>query len=145
VLKLEKGEEGWHGLYLGRLSAPLELADVTATESAVPRSYAIGDPYPLGQVKGLSFSVLTRDPRLIALKVRGGVRFVHPLSAIADVEKRKKTGALQDRLKKLKIEGRGINRLTVTPEGHVVYVFDGAAYYLGEAPEGAEGFLFEEG
>ena len=144
VLKLEKGEEGWHGLYLGRLSAPLQLADVTATEAAVQRSYAPGDAYPLGQVRGLPFSVLTRDPRLIALKVRGGVRFVHPLSEIADVEKRKKTGALQDRLKKLKIEGRGINRLTVTPEGHVVYVFDGAAYYLGEAPEGAEGFVFEE-
>jgi len=145
VLKLEKGEDGWHGLYLGRLSAPLALADVTAPEAAAQRSYAVGDTYPLGQVKGLPFSVLTRDPRLIALKVRGGVRFVHPLSAIADVEKRRKTGALQDRLKKLKSEGRGINRITVTPEGHVVYVFDGAAHYLGEAPEGAEGFIFEEG
>lgn len=144
VLKLEKGDEGWHGLYLGRLDAPLEAADVTESEAPLQRSYSPGDAYPLGNVKGLSFSVLTRDPRLIALKVRGGVRFVHPLSAIADAEKRKKTGLLQDRLKKLKAEGRGINRLTVTPEGHVVYVFDGAACYLGEAPDGAEGFTLEE-
>lgn len=144
VLKLEKGEAGWHGLYLGRLDAPLELADVSETDTTLRPTYSPGDPYPLGNVKGLPFSVLTRDPRLIALKVRGGVRFVHPLQAIADVEKRRKTAALQDRLKKLKNEGRAINRLTVTAEGHVVYVFDGAAYYLGEAPEGAEGFSLVE-
>jgi superfamily II DNA or RNA helicase len=144
VLKLEKGEAGWHGLYLGRLDAPLSAADVSETDTALQPSYAPGDPYPLGNVKGLPFSVLTRDPRLIALKVRGGVRFVHPLHAIADLDKRKKTSALQDRLKKLKNDGRAINRLTVTAEGHVVYVFDGAAYYLGEAPEGAEGFSLAE-
>ncbi len=144
ILKLEKGEAGWHGVYLGRLDAPLEASDVSEADTTLRATYSPGDPYPLGNVKGLSFSVLTRDPRLIALKVRGGVRFVHPLPAIADVEKRRKTSALQDRLKKLKNEGRGINRLTVTAEGHVVYVFDGAAYYLGEAPEGAEGFTFEE-
>ena len=144
VLKLEKGEAGWHGLYLGRLDAPLEPADVSETETSLEATYSPGDPYPLGNVKGLPFSVLTRDPRLIALKVRGGVRFVHPLHEIVDVEKRKKTSALQDRLKKLKNDGRAINRLTVTLEGHVVYVFDGAAYYLGEAPEGAEGFALAE-
>ena len=144
VLKLEKGEAGWHGLYLGRLDAPLEPADVSETATSLQASYSPGDPYPLGNVKGLLFSVLTRDPRLIALKVRGGVRFVHPLSAIADVVKRKKTQVLQDRLKKLKSDGRPINRLTVTLEGHVVYVFDGAAYFLGEAPEGAEGFELDE-
>jgi hypothetical protein len=144
VLKLEKGEAGWHGLYLGRLDAPLEPADVSESETPLQASYAPGDAYPLGNVKGLPFSVLTRDPRLIALKVRGGVRFVRPLAEIADAEKRRKTASLQERLKKLKSEGRGINRLTVTPEGHVVYVFDGAGYYLGEAPEGAEGFALEE-
>jgi superfamily II DNA or RNA helicase len=144
VLKLEKGEAGWHGLYLGRLDAPLEASDVSEADTALRPGYSPGDPYPLGNVKGLPFSVLTRDPRLIALKVRGGVRFVLPLPAIADLEKRRKTSALQERLKKLKNEGRGINRLTVTAEGHVVYVFDGAAYYLGEAPDGAEGFTLEE-
>jgi hypothetical protein len=32
----------------------------------------------------------------------------------------------------------------VTAAGHVVYVFDNQAYFLGHAPEGAAGFVFEE-
>ena len=73
-----------------------------------------------------------------------GVRFVLPLQEIADVEKRERTAKLQARLGAIFRSGRKINRLTVTAEGDVVYVFEGSAYYLGEAPEGAAGFSFEE-
>jgi superfamily II DNA or RNA helicase len=144
VIKLEKGPEGWHGLYLGRLEAPLEPADELQGEDALRASYAPGDAYPLGRVKGLTFSVLTRDQRLIACKSRDGVRFVPPLGEIADAGKRRLLATLQARLKKVHSDGHKISRLTVTPEGHVVYVFDGAAHYLGEAPEGADGFTFDE-
>jgi superfamily II DNA or RNA helicase len=144
VIKLEKGQEGWHGLYLGQLSVPLSSADDGDIEGSPQNNYSPGDVFPLGHVKGRTFSVLQRDHRLIALKGRNGVRFVRALDEISDPSKRQMMVALQERLKSVYGGGRKINKLTVTPEGHVVYVCDGIAYYLGEAPEGADGFMFDE-
>ena len=42
------------------------------------------------------------------------------------------------------MRGHRISKITVTGEGHIVYVFENQAYFVGNAPEGADGFLFEE-
>ena len=74
VTKLEKTSEGWRGIYLGRLGAPLEVVEPEEANGSTTRSYAPGDPYPLGHARGKVFSVLQRDKRLIADKIGGRVR-----------------------------------------------------------------------
>jgi hypothetical protein len=86
---------------------------------------------------------LQRDKRLIARKAKGGIEFVARADAIAD--KQKQTALLEIQRTLAAVYGRGhkISKITVTEAGHVVYVFDGQAYFVGHAPEGAEGFVFE--
>ena len=142
VVKLEKTAAGWQAIFLGRLDAPIEMVETpTAVEYA---EYRPGSPYPLGLVKGTVFSVLQRDKRLIARKVKGGVEFVARADSIVD--KQKQTAMLEIQRTLAAVYGRGhkISKITVTEAGHVVYVFDGQAYFVGHAPEGAEGFVFDK-
>ena len=55
----------------------------------------------------------------------------------------KPSDPLQKRLAAAFISGHRVNKITVTPEGHVVYVFNNEAFFVGMAPEGAAGFQFE--
>ena len=90
------------------------------------------------------FSVLQRDPRLIARKCRGKIQFVLPREKVLPVEKREALDAVQRQIARVYSNGHKISRITVTPEGHVVYVFNNNAYFLGMAPEGPCGFQFED-
>ena len=114
------------------------------TNGHAAQTYRAGDPYPLGKVRGQVFSVLQRDNRLIANKSGGGVRFVVPAEKLADPLKQTALRQLQQQLANVYARGHRISKITVTGEGHVVYVFDNQAYFAGHAPEGAEGFVFEE-
>ena len=143
VTKLEKTPEGWHALYLGRLDHPLEVASEQAANGHQGGDLA-GSPYPLARAKGTTFSVLQRDKRLIARKVKGRVEFVLPADTLTEPEKQSALREIQRILADVYARGHRISKITVTNEGHVVYVFDGQAYFVGVAPEGAEGFVFEE-
>lgn len=142
VVKLEKTGTGWQAIFLGKLDVPIEIVETPiAAENA---QYRPSSSYPLGLVKGTVFSVLQRDKRLIARKVKGGVEFVARADSIAD--KQKQTALLEIQRTLAAVYGRGhkISKITVTEAGHVVYVFDGQAYFVGHAPEGAEGFVFDK-
>lgn len=143
VIKLEKTREGWQALYLGRLQSPLEIIRPDEGETAHD-VYVPGDPYPLRRVRGRTFSVLQRDKRLIARKTSRAVRFVVPAERLTEPEKHQKLMDLQQHLAVVIARGHRINKITVTPEGHVVYLFGGQAYFAGSAPERAAGFQFEE-
>lgn len=142
VIKLEKTHEGWRSVYLGRLDQPLARANEANGHNG--RDYSPGDPYPLELARGKVFSVLQRDKRLIAKKEKGAVRFVIPPEKVVDSQKQSALGQIQQYLARVYSSGRRINKITVTEEGHVVYVFENRAYFVGNAPEGAEGFVFEQ-
>lgn len=144
VVELEKTKEGWRGVYLGKLTSKLEPAPTQGDEDTHARQYGPGDPYPLGKVRGKTFSVLQRDKRLIASKTRDGVLFVAGAEALEDAAKRDALSGVQKQLARAYARGHRISKITVTPEGHVVYVFNNEAYFVGRAPEGADGFKFEE-
>jgi superfamily II DNA or RNA helicase len=144
VTKLEKTADGWQALYLGRLDEPVETIETQNADSLAVGDYSPGAPYPLGRVKGKVFSVLQRDKRLIARKVKGRVEFVVPADKLVDKQKRAALFEIQRTLSDVYARGRKISKITVTDTGHVVYVFDGEAHFVGHAPEGAEGFVFEQ-
>jgi hypothetical protein len=141
VLKLTKTSDGWQSTYLGKLQSPLvraETADRPVSDDICP-----GDPYPLGLAKGKTFSVLQRDPRLIALKTRLGVRFVIPADKLSDPQKSTALQQIQNHLAELYSKGRRMSKIIVTSQGHVVCVFGNEASFVGFAPEGPAGFLIE--
>jgi hypothetical protein len=63
--------------------------------------------------------------------------------AVPDPDKRRALTQIQGFLRAAYEKGHRISRITVTNEGHVVYVFDNQAIFAGLAPEGAAGFAFE--
>lgn len=142
VTRLERTQTGWQTVYLGRLDQPVEIA-VASSASEVPTEYRPGDPYPLGRVKGIVFSILQRDKRLIAMKEKGSVRFVAPAETLDEDRKRDRLRQIQQFLSEAYARGLRMNRITVTSDGHVVFVHDGQAWFVGHAPEGAEGFILE--
>jgi superfamily II DNA or RNA helicase len=142
VVELDKTNDGWRGVYLGRLTTPVAIVNGTATLEALG-DLKPGDNYPLARVVGRTFSVLQRDPRLIAKKTPSGVRFVPSLEKITDPAKRETLANIQSFLKAGHMKGHRISKVTVTPEGHVVYVFQNRAFFVGNAPEGEQGFTFE--
>ncbi len=142
VTKLEKTPEGWRSIYLGRLDEALVHADEVSGHNG--RRYSPGDIYPLGLVRGKVFSVLQRDKRLIAKKENGSVRFIVPPEKLTESEKHATLAQIQQFLANVYANGQRISKITVTEEGHVVYVYDNQAYFVGNAPEGAEGFVFEQ-
>ncbi len=142
VVELEKTEAGWRGVYLGQLSCPVQVVEVLGGQLP-ERDWQPGDAYPLTRAMGKTFSVLQRDPRLIALKLRGNVRFVPPLHEVTDEQRRKALSRIQAFLRNVQIKGHKISKVAVTGEGHVVYVWQNQAYFVGHAPEGSEGFTLE--
>jgi superfamily II DNA or RNA helicase len=144
VIKLEKAADGWQRVYLGRLDEPLQVAEERDSNGLPAGNYTPGAAYPLGQVKGQVFSVLQRDRRLIARKLRGRVEFVVPADRLADRHKQDALRQIQQGLADVYARGHRISKITVTAAGHVVYVFENQAYFLGHAPEGPAGFVFEE-
>jgi superfamily II DNA or RNA helicase len=145
ILKLEKGVDEWRAIYLGRLSSALEVINADDLSEAGPDASALrpGSSYPLSAVRGKVFSVLQRDGRLIAKKKGRNVQFVVPSADIAETDKRDKLEGIQRHLAAVISNNKSINKITITPEGYVVYLIDGNAYFAGFAPEGAEGFTFE--
>ena len=107
------------------------------------RDWKPGDDYPLTRAAGKIVSVLQRDQRLLAMKTKGQVRFVPALPEVSDTAKREALSRIQAFLRSAFSKGHRINKVTVTKEGHVVYVWQNQAYFVGHAPEGPEGFVFE--
>jgi hypothetical protein len=143
VIKLEKVPEGWRAVYLGRLDESLQrVASPTVPDGALD-ALRPGDTYPLPLATGQVFSVLQRDKRLIARKLGGRVEFVLPAEQLTDPAKQAALRLIQTRLGEVYARERRLNKITVTEAGHVVYVLDNHARFLGHAPEGAAGFLFE--
>ncbi|MDB6171859.1 MAG: hypothetical protein JWL59_1170 [Chthoniobacteraceae bacterium] len=142
VLELEKTEAGWRGVYLGQLSSPIRV--VEQSEIDLPEhDWKPGDTYPLRRATGKTFSVLQRDARLVAIKSKGDVRFVPPLTEMPAGTKRDALSRIQGFLRSAYGKGHKISKITVTQEGHAVYIWENQAYFIGHAPEGAEGFIFE--
>jgi hypothetical protein len=144
VNKLDKVPEGWQCIYLGRLEAPVQLVESEPPGDGASREYTPGDLYPLGKVRGTAFSVLQRDKRLLAKKVSSGIKFVVPSERLDDQQKRAALRQIQDNLAAAYSRGHRMNKVTVTNEGHVVYIISNQAYFVGNAPEGASGFMFED-
>lgn len=144
VIELEKTREGWQSVYLGRLDTPLRIVELEEADDDVSRRYLPGHIYPLGRVRGKTFSVLQRDKRLIAHKSSSGIRFVISAEQIEDPQRQMALRQIQQHLADVHARGQRISKITVTKEGHVVYVFNNQAYFVGYAPEGPEGFLFED-
>jgi superfamily II DNA or RNA helicase len=142
VVELEKIGDNWRGVYLGRLNSPVRTVRLDEGQLA-QHDWHPGDEYPLAKVSGKTFSVLQRDARLIAHKERGRARFVVPSSLVSDAEKRGALIQIQNFLRDAYQRGHRISKITVTRNGHVVYVFNNQAIFVGPAPEGPEGFLFE--
>jgi superfamily II DNA or RNA helicase len=143
VIELDKTSDGWRGVYLGRLNSPVRI--VADTADVLPmQDWQPGDEYPLARASGKTFSILQRDERLIALKAQGRTRFVQQLNQISDSAKRQALSSIQAFVKKAYVKGHRISKITVTNDGHVVYVFHNRAFFVGHAPEGAQGFSFEE-
>lgn len=142
VVELEKTDQGWRAVYLGQLSSA--ILNVQPKEDQYDdRAWQPGDIYPLSRVAGETFSVLQRDPRLIARKDRGHAHFVIPVDSVTNPEKRNALVKIQTFLGRAYQTGHRISKVTVTKEGHVVYVFDNQAIFVGLAPEGAKGFILE--
>jgi superfamily II DNA or RNA helicase len=143
VIELQKTDEGWRGVYLGRLTSPVSVVNGSVATDSL-QNLKPGDPYPLSHIAGKSFSVLQRDPRLIGKKTHSGVRFVKPLEEMPDAAKREALRNIQSFLKSAYSRGHRINKVTVTPEGHVVYVYKNRGVFVGEAPEREDGFSIEQ-
>ncbi len=144
VIRLEKAKEGWKAVYLGQLDQPLRQPEARSLADSAMNAFSRGSPYPLSSARGQTFSVLQRDKRLIARKAKGQVRFVVPAEQLAAPEKQAKLRQVQQQLAEVYQRGHRISKITVTGEGHVVYVYDGQAFFVGYAPEGTEGFIFDE-
>lgn len=142
VLELDKTDAGWRGVYLGRLNSSVSVVQ-PSTDDVPARDWKPGDAYPLRRAVGKTVSVLQRDQRLLALKHKGQVRFVPPLSEMADITKRDQLSHVQSFLLTAFRQGHRVNKVTVTEEGHVVYLWENQAYFIGPAPEGPAGFVFE--
>jgi hypothetical protein len=143
VIELQKTDDGWGGVYLGRLTSPVSVVNGSGVADSL-ENLKPGDSYPLSQVTGKTFSVLQRDPRLIGKKTRLGVRFVKRLEEISDAVKREALAKIQSFLKSAYSKGQRISKITVTPEGHVVYVYENRAVFVGQAPEQGHGFSIEQ-
>ncbi len=144
VLELDKTSDGWRGIYLGKLLSPIRILQ-QAVDALPKRDWQLGEIYPLAHAFGTEFSVLFRDQRLIARKAKGGeIRFVSNLDAIADASKRAALSRVQSAIKSAAAKGHRISKIVVTGDGHVIYVWRNQALFLGDAPEGGEGFHFED-
>jgi superfamily II DNA or RNA helicase len=129
-------------LYLGQLK---ELPRPASSSVAlVIDDLRPGSDYPLNLAHGKSYSVLQRDPRLIAKKQGGRITFVRSLDKETDPTKRSYLENIQKALRSVYQSGRQISRIFVNDLGHVGYLYQGQAYFVGTAPEGSAGFVFDD-
>jgi superfamily II DNA or RNA helicase len=128
--------------FLGQLSGEVEdaFAESDSTPTLVP-----GAEYPFRLAEGKTYSVLQRDSRLIAQKEKGTVRFVKSLGQETDPTKSARLRQIQNVLHDTYRSGRHISKVFVNYLGHVGYIYQGKAYFVGIAPEGSAGFTLEEG
>src|SRR6185295_8835587 len=82
--------------------------------------------------------------RLISMKSRNGIQFMVDAESIHDPQKKSALKQIQSQLASAYASGHRISKVTVTQLGHVVYVFNNEAFFAGYAPEGAEGFIFQD-
>ena len=129
-------------LYLGQLKEMPHPA--LSSVALVMDDLRPGSDYPLNLAHGKSFSVLQRDPRLIARKEGGRVTFVRSLDRETDPTKRSCLENIQKALRGVYQGGRQISRIFVNELGHVGYLYQGQAYFVGNAPEGSAGFVFDD-
>jgi hypothetical protein len=129
-------------IYLGQLDG-LPGPDTSAMPSNLDE-FSPGDVYPVKLARGKIFSVLQRDRRLIALKQRGQVRFVRPADSEPDPAKKAQLEAILKILSTVYQGGRQISKIFVNELGHVGYLYNGQAYFVGIAPEGDAGFVFDD-
>jgi superfamily II DNA or RNA helicase len=109
VIELEKAGDDWRGVYLGTLNSPVRDVE-RGEDEAERRNWQPGDTYPLARVSGKTFSVLQRDPRLIARKERGQAHFVAPLDRVSDLEKRRALMQVQAFLRNAYQKGHRISK-----------------------------------
>lgn len=129
-------------IYLGRLGEfPYPE---TSPVSSLLDNLRPGAIYPTNLARGKTFSVLQRDSRLIAMKQRGQVRFVRAAELELDSGKRERLEQIQKTLAEVYGSGRQISKIFVNELGHVGYLYQGQAYFVGFAPEGEAGFVFDE-
>lgn len=141
MVKLPRHSTGGLPIYLGQLNqmpTPESLGAVSAEVSLVP-----GSEYPLRLATGTTYSVLQRDARLIARKRKGTVTFVRSADHEPDKEKQARLASIQEMLKKVYGRGHRISKIFVNELGHVGYLYEGRAYFVGLAPEGSNGFMFD--
>jgi superfamily II DNA or RNA helicase len=103
-----------------------------------------GSDYPINLAHGKSYSVLQRDERLIAKKQRGHVTFIRSSDQEQDPTKRSRLESIQKALRDVYQSGRQISKIFVNDLGHVGYLYQGQAYFIGIAPEGNAGFVLED-
>jgi superfamily II DNA or RNA helicase len=104
----------------------------------------LGSDYPINLAHGKTYSVLQRDERLIAKKQGGRVTFVRSLGKESDPIKRSRLENIQKALRGVYQSGRQISKIFVNDLGHVGYLYQGRAYFVGIAPEGNTGFVFDD-
>ena len=142
VVRMPRTSSDGEPVYLGRL---LELPKAASTEcNKLEFELVPGGEYPIARASGQNFSVLQRDARLIARKEKGRVRFVPPLSNIFNPEKRTRLEKIQAEVRNAYRKGHQISKVFVNDLGHVGYLHQGRAYFLGYAPDGPSGFTLEE-
>ncbi|WP_207455053.1 DEAD/DEAH box helicase [Azospirillum sp. SYSU D00513] len=144
IIRINGGnKEGHKLLWLG--IAPTEMFNTSPEKAA---SYSTGplkegDVYPFSLEKSCKFSVLQRDPRLVALKKGRNVQFVVSPEKLIDAEKAERLQKIIDSLHRVYRSGRLINKILVTDNGDAVYEYEGVPYFIGKAPEGKQGFEFD--
>jgi len=129
-------------LYIGRLN-DLPRAGLPSKPVAFDELRQ-GSDYPINLAHGKTFSVLQRDERLIARKQKGSITFVRSADMEADPIKRSRLEEIQKALLGVYQSGRQISKIFVNDLGHVGYLYQGRAYFVGIAPEGDAGFIFDD-
>jgi superfamily II DNA or RNA helicase len=129
-------------LYLGQLKE-LPRPGSSSTLFAIDDLHQ-GSDYPIHLAHGRTYSVLQRDARLVAKKERGRVSFVRSLDKENDPIKRSRLEDIQRALRGIYQGGRQISKIFVNDLGHVGYLYQGQAYFIGIAPEGNAGFVFDD-
>lgn len=143
ILKTERStERGPEIVWLGVAPDPL-FQDQPAQDSN-KGELELNERYTRDLANARQFSVLQRDPRLIARKEGRRVRFVMPPDKLDDADKANQLRELITSLHRVYGSGRLINKILVTESGDVVYQYGGIPYYIGKAPEGVQGFKFDE-
>jgi superfamily II DNA or RNA helicase len=130
-------------VYLGQLK---ELPQRGSSPAAPPITddLHVGSDYPINLAHGKTYSVLQRDKRLIAKKQRGRVSFVRSVDKEADPLKHSRLENIQQALLSVYQSGRQISKIFVNDLGHVGYLYQGQAYFVGIAPEGNAGFVLDD-